>query len=142
MDVHHHLHHFHGVENDAEFWPVEHPVEPQDEDQPVKCPMPHYSSVINDGRTHEKRFVENLRKSIEVSTVVMDGKRMVTTNVEPTEPPVRAVRKRHHNLTSEGDYIITPMMRMPPPLPQQPNQNVTIFQMLRQFDEFESYKVK
>ena len=34
-----------GVEYNAEFWPIEHPVEPPDEDQPVKCPMPD-SSVI------------------------------------------------------------------------------------------------
>jgi len=38
----HHL----GVEVDMEFWPVEHPMEPPDEDRPVKCPMPD-SSVIN-----------------------------------------------------------------------------------------------
>ena len=37
----------HGVEGDqVEFWPIEHPMEPSDEDRPVKCPMPH-SSVIN-----------------------------------------------------------------------------------------------
>lgn len=34
------------VEVDMDFWPVEHPMEPPDEDQPVKCPMPD-SSVIN-----------------------------------------------------------------------------------------------
>lgn len=35
-----------GVEGEVEFWPIEHPVEPSDEDRPVKCPIPH-SSVIN-----------------------------------------------------------------------------------------------
>ena len=34
------------VEVDMEFWPVEHPMEPPDEDRPVKCPMPD-STVIN-----------------------------------------------------------------------------------------------
>ena len=34
------------VELDFEIWPVEHPMEPPDEDRPVKCPMPE-SSVIN-----------------------------------------------------------------------------------------------
>lgn len=29
-----------------EFWPVEHPLEPPDEDRPVKCPMPSASSVL------------------------------------------------------------------------------------------------
>lgn len=36
----------HGVEGEVEFWPIEHPMEPSDEDRPVKCPMPD-SSVIN-----------------------------------------------------------------------------------------------
>lgn len=31
---------------DFEFWPIEHPSEPPDEDRPLKCPMPD-SSVIN-----------------------------------------------------------------------------------------------
>lgn len=35
-----------GEEVDFEIWPVEHPMEPPDEDRPVKCPMPE-SSVIN-----------------------------------------------------------------------------------------------
>ena len=38
-------HRHHAVEYEVEFWPVEHPMEPQDEDRPVKCPMPT-SSVI------------------------------------------------------------------------------------------------
>lgn len=41
MDWHHH-----GGEVDMEFWPVEHPMEPPDEDRPVKCPMPD-SSVLD-----------------------------------------------------------------------------------------------
>ena len=40
MDLHHHA-----TEFDIEFWPVEHPIEPQDEDQPVKCPMPASYSI-------------------------------------------------------------------------------------------------
>lgn len=47
MEVHHHQQQQQqGVENEADFWPVEHPLEPRDEDRPVKCPMPQ-SSVIN-----------------------------------------------------------------------------------------------
>lgn len=45
MEVHHN-HNHEGAENEADFWPVEHPLEPRDEDRPVKCPMPE-SSVIN-----------------------------------------------------------------------------------------------
>jgi len=40
------VHHLQGVEKSTDFFPVEHPMEPPDEDRPVKCPMPE-SSVIN-----------------------------------------------------------------------------------------------
>ncbi|KAG2707613.1 hypothetical protein I3760_05G155400 [Carya illinoinensis] len=110
-----------------EFWPVEHPMEPPDEDRPVKCPMPH-SSPLNDGGTNDRRFSESLRKRSEVpdllSTEGVDG--------ADVRPHVQAVRKRQHTLT-HGDQ--TPVMRMQP-LP--PTQNITVFQMLQQFDEFES----
>lgn len=32
---------------DVEFCPVEHPVEPEEEDRPVKCPVPISSSLIH-----------------------------------------------------------------------------------------------
>lgn len=44
MEVHHN--HHHGVDKNTDFYPVEHPMEPPDEDRPVKCPMPE-SSVIS-----------------------------------------------------------------------------------------------
>lgn len=81
---------------------------------------------------NEKRFSESMRKRTEVP-IVVEGQRMVVANAEP---PVRAVRKRHHTLT-HGDHIITPLMRMPP-LPPLPTHNISIFQMLQQFDKFES----
>lgn len=31
---------------DVEFCPVEHPVEPEEEDHPVKCPVPISSSLL------------------------------------------------------------------------------------------------
>lgn len=40
------VHHLQGVDKSTDFFPVEHPMEPPDEDRPVKCPMPE-SSVIN-----------------------------------------------------------------------------------------------
>ncbi|KAL4638035.1 hypothetical protein ACB098_03G088200 [Castanea mollissima] len=130
------------VEVDMDFWPVEHPMEPPDEDQPVKCPMPD-SSVINcekrisyeqEGGVNEKRFGESLRKRAEATVpAAVNRQRVVAVDAEP---PVRAVRKRHHTLT-RGDYIMTPTMRMAP-VPPLPNQNITIFQMLQQFDKFES----
>jgi len=32
---------------DVEFCPVEHPIEPEEEDRPVKCPVPISSSLIH-----------------------------------------------------------------------------------------------
>ncbi|KAM1484538.1 hypothetical protein TB2_035672 [Malus domestica] len=55
MDVHNHHRHHMQVEVDFEFWSVEHPLEPPDEDRPVKCPMPD-SSVINVRKPHLSRF--------------------------------------------------------------------------------------
>ncbi|XP_059659156.1 uncharacterized protein LOC132305542 isoform X2 [Cornus florida] len=126
MDVHQN-----GFQSEVEFWPVEHPIEPLDEDRPVKCPMPD-SSIINDGQIHEERFPESLRKRTEQSAVVNKEGMMVMSR----EPPVRAVRKRHHTLTRR-DQTITPLLRMPPLHPL-PAQNVTIFQMLQHFDKFQS----
>ncbi|KAG2701717.1 hypothetical protein I3843_06G053300 [Carya illinoinensis] len=125
----HHL----GVELvEMEFWPVEHPMEPHDEDRPVKCPMPD-ASVLNDGEMNDKRFSESLKKRAEVPAVI-NRQRMVVLDEQPR---VRAVRKRHHTLT-HGDHIMTtPLMRMPP-LATLPTQNITIFQMLQQVDKFES----
>ncbi|KAG8637589.1 hypothetical protein MANES_15G138900v8 [Manihot esculenta] len=129
MDIHHH--HHHAVEFDVEFWPVEHPMEPQDEDRPVRCPIPT-SSVVNDGSMREEREGESLRKRAEVPAMV--NKEGVV--IVAAEPPLTAVRKRHHTL-SHGNHMVTSLTRMPP-LPTLPTQNVTIFQMLQQFDEFES----
>ncbi|ESW30807.1 hypothetical protein PHAVU_002G184100 [Phaseolus vulgaris] len=125
------VHHLQGVDKSTDFFPVEHPMEPPDEDRPVKCPMPE-SSVINDERMHEKRFAESLKKRAETTG---NGER--TTSLV-AEPPARGVRKRHHTLTNGGgDLVMTPLMRMPP-LPPLPSQNITIFQVLQQLDKFES----
>lgn len=81
---------------------------------------------------NEKRFSENMWKITELP-IVVEGQRMVVTDAEP---PVRAVRKRHHTLT-RGDHIITPLMRIPP-LPPLPTHDISIFQMLQQLDKIES----
>ncbi|KAF5747530.1 hypothetical protein HS088_TW05G00253 [Tripterygium wilfordii] len=103
-----------GMNLDFEFGPLEHPMEPPEEDRPVKCPMPS-SSVINmDREMHEER--QCFRKTAESPA----GVNMEGIVSETTEPPERAARKRHHKLT-HGDHIITPLPRIPPfpPLPSQ-----------------------
>lgn len=92
-----------------------------------------YEIHLQDGGMNESRFSESLRKRTEVPAV---ANRQSTVAVHP-DPPVPAVRKRHHTLT-DGDHIMmSPLTRMPA-LPPLPNQNITIFQMLQQFDKFES----
>ncbi|XP_039018947.1 uncharacterized protein LOC120150322 [Hibiscus syriacus] len=117
------------------FWPIEHPMEPQDEDLPVKCPMPassSSSSSMDDGKGHEERVAaESSRKRSEQPKMVNNG------NVAETaaEPPVRAIRKRHHMLTCDNHITAKPLIGKLalPPIP--PSQTLTISQMLKQFDQ-------
>ncbi|MED6174385.1 hypothetical protein PIB30_068568 [Stylosanthes scabra] len=139
MEVLHHHHHESNDNINTDFFPVEHPMEPTDEDRPVKCPMPESSVINNDGGVHDKRYSESLRKRGEISETTVDaGGRVATMD---TEPSARGVRKRHHPLTHGGDLVMTPLMTMPtpppppPPLPSQ--QNITIFEMLQQLDKFQ-----
>ena len=87
---------------------------------------------------HVKRFPESIRKrAAEVPTNV-DSVRTVTT-LDNKPPPGSALCEHHHILSQRhGDVVITPSVTVPhiPPLP---TQNVTIFQMLQEFDEFESW---
>ncbi|GMJ03728.1 hypothetical protein HRI_004042000 [Hibiscus trionum] len=111
------------------FWPVQHPMEPQDEDRPVKCPMSasssSSSSIDKYGKGHGERVAaESSRKRSEQPTMV--------NNRMAAEPAVRAVRKRHHTLTCDNHIfgIGKPAL---PPIP--PSQTLTISQMLKHFDQ-------
>ncbi|KAG6599867.1 uncharacterized protein LOC111482932 [Cucurbita maxima] len=114
------------VEVDMEFWPLQHPTEPDDEDRPVVCPMPNSSSILDEGTMHNgKRAPESWRKRTEVSREVKAS----------AETAVRVVRKRHHHTLSRPDHLMGGMS----PVPLLPTtQNFTIFQMLQQLDKFES----
>ncbi|KAJ6401743.1 hypothetical protein OIU84_013914 [Salix udensis] len=122
-------HRHHAVEFEVEFWPVEHPMEPQDEDRPVKCPMAT-SSVIKNGRANEER----LGKRADNPPLPEQGIAVVAA-----EPQVRAVRKRHHTLTRQEHRVIAPNLTRMASLPALPAQNVTIFQMLQELDKFDQY---
>ena len=79
----------------------------------------------------EERFSDSQLKRTELSVMMnKDGMMLVAA-----EPPARAVRKRHHT-SAQGDHTLTPSLRMPPLHPL-PTQNITIFQMLQQFNKFE-----
>ncbi|XAR47993.1 hypothetical protein NMG60_11030658 [Bertholletia excelsa] len=88
-----------GAECNTEFRTIEHPIEPLDEDQPVKCPVPD-SLHMN--------FSVCLRKRTKVSSAMhKDG--VVVTSVKPL---VQAVRKRHH-ASINGDHGFTSLLRNP-----------------------------
>ncbi|KAH9618454.1 hypothetical protein KSS87_012673 [Heliosperma pusillum] len=56
----------HGVEAAIEFKPVEHPMEPLDNDRPVQCPQPE-PSILNDGRIWKERVTAaNERRRIDL----------------------------------------------------------------------------
>ncbi|KAK1267060.1 hypothetical protein QJS04_geneDACA000531 [Acorus gramineus] len=61
----------HGTEVAAEFKPVEHPTEPVDCDEPVKCPLPE-PSILNDGRIWKERMSANARTARVDIAVVND----------------------------------------------------------------------
>ncbi|CAK9170480.1 unnamed protein product, partial [Ilex paraguariensis] len=86
-----------------------------------------------DNKMHDEgRNSESLGRR-EEQPALMNKEGMV---VVAAEPPVRAVRKRHHTLT-HSDNTVTPLLRMPPFYPLS-SQNITIFHMLQQFNNFES----
>lgn len=112
------------IEIEFEFWPVEHPMEPPDEDQPVKCPLLAPSSAIKDGKMKEESLG---RRTEQPDMMNIAGNRVI-------KRPVRTVlRKRQHTPTPD-DNSMKPPARMPP----LPTQNITIFQMLQEIDKFES----
>ncbi|KAE8734581.1 IAA-alanine resistance protein 1 [Hibiscus syriacus] len=77
----------HAVEFDVDFFcPVEHPMEPVGEDRPVECPMSAASSS-------SIYVAESSRKRSEQRTTANNG---IAARAMTAEPPVRAVRKRHH----------------------------------------------
>ncbi|KAL1211121.1 hypothetical protein V5N11_008580 [Cardamine amara subsp. amara] len=61
----------HGIEVVTEFKPVEHPMEPLDDDQPIQCPLPE-PSILNDGRIWKERLSASMRRRGDLA-IVKDG---------------------------------------------------------------------
>nr|GMC55932.1 uncharacterized protein LOC109149345 [Ipomoea batatas] len=61
----------HGIELAVEFKPIEHPVEPLDNDSPVQCPLPE-PSILNDGRIWRER-VSAVRGRIDLPVMQQEG---------------------------------------------------------------------
>ncbi|XP_010518934.1 PREDICTED: uncharacterized protein LOC104798506 [Tarenaya hassleriana] len=74
----------HGIEVATEFKPVEHPVEPLDNDQPIQCPLPE-PSILNDGRIWKERLSASMRRRGDLP-VVKDGP-AAASDGSGTKPP-------------------------------------------------------
>ncbi|WZY92321.1 hypothetical protein YC2023_064650 [Brassica napus] len=61
----------HGIEVNTEFEPLEHPIEPLDNDQPIQCPLPE-PSILNDGRIWKERVLASMRRRGELA-IAQDG---------------------------------------------------------------------
>ncbi|XP_019176632.1 PREDICTED: uncharacterized protein LOC109171970 [Ipomoea nil] len=112
------------------FWPVQHPTEPLEEDRPIICPMPYSSSVLKNNGLQEGRFsADIMRKRSDYSAPPRKSGGILEVTMEP---PIRAVRKRHHPLGPEyRGGVAGPVRRVPP-------QNATMSQVLHQFNHFKS----
>lgn len=55
----------HGIEVAVEFKPVEHPIEPFDNDQPIQCPLPE-PSILNVSLTTDFFFLSFVYEFIDV----------------------------------------------------------------------------
>ncbi|KAJ0259754.1 hypothetical protein HA466_0060590 [Hirschfeldia incana] len=77
----------HGIEVATEFKPVEHPIEPLDNDQPIQCPLPE-PSILNDGRIWKERVSASMRRrgDLAIAQEGIDVVESVGTNCSPAEP--------------------------------------------------------
>ncbi|KAI4367943.1 hypothetical protein MLD38_016564 [Melastoma candidum] len=81
----------HGVGVAVELKPVEHPVEPLDNDHPIQCPLPE-PSILNDGRIWKERVSANARRRTDLPLMPGGG-----GAVEPITAP--KPRQAHSNRT-------------------------------------------
>ncbi|KAK8703174.1 hypothetical protein V6N13_021500 [Hibiscus sabdariffa] len=88
----------HGIEVAVEFKPVEHPIEPLDNDRPIQCPLPE-PSILNDGRIWQERVSANVRRA--ELPVINDGD---TFESEATEMKPQPIHSNRLILPSYGIY--------------------------------------
>ncbi|KAL0737432.1 hypothetical protein Bca4012_013642 [Brassica carinata] len=113
---------------ELEFYPVEHPVEPEEEDRPVKCPVPISSALIHNSTEKTKPDWVKHRASYE-------------TPIYPPPRHVRNVRKRRNSFV-EGDSsffrrsLFSSSTHEDETTSRRANVT-TIYQVLQQVHEFE-----
>lgn len=88
----------HGVEPTEEFKPVEHPLEPPDKDQPVRCPPPE-PSILHDGRIWKERLEASVRRRAEFPVI------------RESATQSQMLHRRRHTFSSEQS--ITPSFSCP-----------------------------
>ena len=88
--------------------------------------------IFKNGRAHEERLK---KRADDLQLPAVMNKQGIV--VVAAEPQVRAVRKRHHALTRPDHRVVAPNLARVASLPAIPTQNVTIFQMLQEFDKFD-----
>ncbi|KAJ4728554.1 Cystic fibrosis transmembrane conductance regulator [Melia azedarach] len=78
----------HGIEVAVEFKPVEHPIEPLDNDRPIQCPLPE-PSILNDGRLWKERVSAGMRRRPDLPVMKEGGVTLeseaVGTKPRPTQ---------------------------------------------------------
>nr|CAD1827072.1 unnamed protein product [Ananas comosus var. bracteatus] len=75
-------------EEEIVFAPIEHPVEPPDDDRPAKCPMPESCPLTDEGELKES-FKEILQKEAELLAEIEES--------ADQRRSAKADRKRHHS---------------------------------------------
>ncbi|KAL0927519.1 hypothetical protein M5K25_001694 [Dendrobium thyrsiflorum] len=92
-----------GFEVDSGFRPVEHPVEPISQDQPVRCPLSE-PSILNDGRIWKEK-ISSTGAPVKADLVVKKG----GTNIEKVSLGRRhksAPRTRPASLSATEEIIL------------------------------------
>lgn len=84
----------------------------------------------------QERIADSFRKRAEVPPD-FSNREGIDVNIEP---PIRAVRKRHHHSLTSDDHNAQSLMRTPPHPPLQ-SQKITVLEMLQDFDKFESWDI-
>uniref|UniRef100_A0A8R7QV44 Uncharacterized protein n=1 Tax=Triticum urartu TaxID=4572 RepID=A0A8R7QV44_TRIUA len=95
----------HGIEVGIEFKPVEHPVEPVNLDQPVKCPLPE-PSILHDGRIWQERMSTAGGRPRTDLPVVKEG-----SQLEPDSSTTRSAPE--HNILALLDECDVPETQRP-----------------------------
>ncbi|XWS49485.1 hypothetical protein CRYUN_Cryun12cG0007600 [Craigia yunnanensis] len=87
----------HGIEVAVEFKPVEHPIEPLDNDRPIQCPLSE-PSILNDGRIWKERVSASVRRRADLPLMKDGG----TLESEPTGMKPRPIHSNRLILPSQS----------------------------------------